>query len=133
MLSFFSIVSSNVTSMVTNEPLAADLPGDVIALQETKLTASAQRAMTSSLKEQGSVKVLRLNTAPYDYRVLLAGSEVDSFEKTMRGYAGLWCCNRPPGGRGAGHIWYDFLWDVLPHKDRFNRKWEDKWVPKMGP
>ena len=47
--------------------------------------------------------------------------------------AGLWCCNRPPGGRGAGHIWYDFLWDVIPHRDRFNRRWDDKWFPKMGP
>ena len=39
----------------------------------------------------------------------------------------------PPGGRGAGHIWYDFLHDVVPHRDRFNRKWDDKWFPKMGP
>ena len=46
---------------------------------------------------------------------------------------GLWCCNRPPGGRGAGHIWYDFLHDIIPHRDRHNRQWDSKWVVKMGP
>ena len=64
---------------------------------------------------------VRLTTPPPDYRAVLPHKEVDSFENTMRGYAGLWCCNRPPGGRGAGHIWYDFLHDVVPHRDRFNR------------
>ena len=83
---------------------------------------------------QGSrVKVLRLSSTPPDYRAVLQANEVDAFENQMRGYGGLWCCNRPPGGRGAGHIWYDFLWDVLPHRDRFNRRWDDKWFPKMGP
>ena len=70
---------------------------------------------------------------PPDYRAILPARDVEAFEQTMRGYAGLWCCNRPPGGRGAGHIWYDFLHDVIPHKDRFNRKWDEAWFPKMGP
>eukprot|EP00322_Chrysochromulina_rotalis_P023276 CAMPEP_0115844046 /NCGR_PEP_ID=MMETSP0287-20121206/8629_1 /TAXON_ID=412157 /ORGANISM="Chrysochromulina rotalis, Strain UIO044" /LENGTH=653 /DNA_ID=CAMNT_0003297765 /DNA_START=130 /DNA_END=2091 /DNA_ORIENTATION=+ len=85
--------------------------------------------------EFSSARVLRLTTLPPDYRAILPESEISSFEVTMRGYAGLWCCNRPPGGRGAGHIWYDFLHDVLPHKDRFNRRWDaaTPWYPKMGP
>ena len=78
-------------------------------------------------------QVLRLSGVPPDYRALLPPSAIDGFENTMRGYGGLWCCNRPPGGRGAGHIWYDFLWDVVPHRDRHNREWNDEWVPKMGP
>ena len=69
----------------------------------------------------------------FDQALPIYKSAVESFEQTMRGYAGLWCCNRPPGGRGAGHIWYDFLHDVVPHRDRFNRKWDEKWFPKMGP
>jgi len=85
--------------------------------------------------DHASAKVLHLTTLPPDYRAILSESDVNAFESTMRGYASLWCCNRPPGGRGAGHIWYDFLHDVLPHKDRFNRRWDaaNPWFPKMGP
>ena len=90
-------------------------------------------ALVEGLKRHADKKVLRLEQPPPDYRALLPAKEVEPFENTMRGYAGLWCCNRPPGGRGAGHIWYDFLSDVVPHKDRFNRRWEEKWFPKMGP
>ena len=43
-----------------------------------------------------------------------------------------WRRHPQPGGRGAGHIWYDFLHDVVPHRDRFNRKWDNAWTPKMG-
>ena len=90
-------------------------------------------ALVEKLNQQSNVKVLRLSSVPPDYRAVLSASQVEGFENTLRGYAGLWCCNRPPGGRGAGHIWYDFLHDVVPHKDRFNRKWDSKWIPKMGP
>ena len=73
-------------------------------------------ALIRTLKQQhANTKVLRLSTVPPDYRAVLPAREVEQFENTMRGYAGLWCCNRPPGGRGAGHIWYDFLWDVIPN------------------
>ena len=55
------------------------------------------------------------------------------FEREVASYGGLWCCNRPPGGKGAGHIWYDFLADVVPHRDRHNRNFEGEWKPIMGP
>jgi len=84
-------------------------------------------------RDHASTKVLRLSTLPPDYRAILPESEVSGFEGTIKGYGSLWCCNRPPGGRGAGHIWYDFLHDVIPHRDRFNRKWDDKWTAIMGP
>ena len=79
-------------------------------------------------------KVLSVTSALPDYRSLMApGRELEKFEREVSTYGGLWCCNRPPGGRGPGHIWYDFLWDIVPHKDRHNRKWDGEWVPKMGP
>ena len=64
---------------------------------------------------------------------MLAANTARSFERTISSYSGLWCCNRPPGGRGAGHIWYDFLHDVIPHRDRHNRQWDGEWTVKMGP
>ena len=77
--------------------------------------------------------MLKLQGLPPDYRATLTESEVRGFENQFKGYASLWCCNHPPGGRGAGHIWYDWFSDVLPHKDRFGRTWENEWFPKMGP
>ena len=58
---------------------------------------------------------------------------VHKFEADLEQYASLWCCNQPPGGRGPGHIWYDFFWDVLPHRDRHRRLWTEAWRPVMGP
>jgi len=85
--------------------------------------------------EHAATKVLRLSSTPPDYRAVLGSDAVGRFEEKMRGYGSIWCCNRPPGGRGAGHIWYDYLWDVLPHTDRFRRQWDaaNPWYPKMGP
>ncbi|KAL1504431.1 hypothetical protein AB1Y20_010837 [Prymnesium parvum] len=84
-------------------------------------------------EEFADAKVLRLVGAPPDYRGVLSPRAVEEFEARFKGFGGLWCCNRPPGGRGAGHIWYDFFHDVVPRKDRFHRQWDGPWVPKMGP
>jgi len=84
-------------------------------------------------QDHAAVKVLHINGALPDYRAVLAANTARSFERTVSSYGGLWCCNRPPGGRGAGHIWYDFLHDVIPHRDRHNRQWDSEWTVKMGP
>uniref|UniRef100_A0A7S0JHJ1 Uncharacterized protein n=1 Tax=Calcidiscus leptoporus TaxID=127549 RepID=A0A7S0JHJ1_9EUKA len=98
----------------------------------SKPIAAAEELLTR-LNERTSLKVLKLTGRLPDYRAFLSGSKRDAFEAEVKGYAGLWCCNRPPGGRGAGHIWYDFLWDVVPHRDRHNRQWKEAWKPIMGP
>jgi len=90
-------------------------------------------AVRTLRQEHAAVKVLHVAGKLPDYRAVLAANTAKNFERTVSSYGGLWCCNRPPGGRGAGHIWYDFLWDVVPHRDRHNREWTDEWVPKMGP
>ena len=124
-----SVLSSTATvdAALGGPTVAAD--GSNAAEVRPAGTALVERLKT----DHASTKVLRLKGVPPDYRAVISARDVESFEQTMRGYAGLWCCNRPPGGRGAGHIWYDFLHDVVPHRDRFNRKWDEKWFPKMGP
>jgi len=77
--------------------------------------------------------VLELSGPLPDYRAVLPKEELVQFEETLQSYASLWCCNMPPGGRGPGHVWYDFLWDVVPHRDRHGRVWDSGWTPKMGP
>ena len=91
-------------------------------------------ALVSRLRsEHGAKRVLELSTVAPDYRALFSEGEARGFEQEVKSWAGLWCCNRPPGGRGAGHIWYDFFWDVKPHRDRHNRLWDGEWKVKMGP
>ena len=77
--------------------------------------------------------MLELSGPLPDYRAVFPPAEVGKFEREVETYASLWCSNAPPGGRGPGHIWYDFLWDVVPHCDRHNREWNNGWTPVMGP
>ena len=38
--------------------------------------------------------------------------------------------------RNPGHIWYDMEFDIVPHVDRHNRKWDggkNKWKLVTGP
>lgn len=73
---------------------------------------AAGRASTEGLalverlaKEHAEATVLSVKSALPDYRTILHVNELERFERDMAGHGGLWCCNRPPGGRGAGHIW----------------------------
>ena len=122
-----SVLRSQRNISLPVKPVGADGSGREAAYE------SVSEAVRKLRQEHAAVKVLHVNGALPDYRAVLASSTASSFERTVESYAGLWCCNRPPGGRGAGHIWYDFLSDVVPHKDRFNRRWDEKWYPKMGP
>ena len=92
-----------------------------VALDALKPADGSQGgALVERLKAEGA-KVLSVTSALPDYRALMGGRELEKFERDVSSYGGLWCCNRPPGGRGPGHIWYDFLWDVIPHRDRAPR------------
>ena len=131
-------------TMLCNPRTPASTLNSVATLNATiSISVSADGSNARAARAEGrelvsklqsiDAKVLALATLPPDYRAVMRGREVDRFERTVASYGGLWCCNRPPGGRGPGHIWYDFLWDVVPHRDRHNRKWDGKWEPKMGP
>ena len=47
------VITANVTSLRANFDAVVDLPGDIIAVQETRLGAAAQEYMASSLSSQG--------------------------------------------------------------------------------
>ncbi len=57
-----------------------------------------------------------------------AGDEKE-FRRVIASVMGIWCCVRAP----TGHIWYDMMWDVVPHTDRHNRKWDEPWTMRLGP
>lgn len=53
----------------------------------------------------------------------------DSFIQRTKNFGSIWCCvfDHP------GHIWYDPLFDIVPHKDRHGRTYSDKWEARSGP
>lgn len=67
---------------------------------------------------------------------LWKGFQDDEKEKKFQARYGpaasLWCCVNPPAG-GAGHVYYDFFWDILPHVNRFGNKVTSAWKPALGP
>lgn len=56
-------------------------------------------------------------------------SEDEEFRRFLNRIAGIWCCVAAP----TGHIWYDLQWDVVPHVDKHNRRWDGEWEMKLGP
>ena len=55
----------------------------------------------------------------------------DRFKMRLDGYLSIWCCvNAHPG-----HVWYDFFFDVDPHRDRHGREVAGgaAWRPLTGP
>jgi len=106
-------------------------------LESRKVLDLGQLTDPSRLEEvraaHAAVKIVHVSGALPRWRDVLPPPKRRAFKDVIRHYGSLWCCNMPPGGRGPGHIWYDFLWDVVPHLDRHNRKWTEAWKPIMGP
>jgi len=115
------------SSQVRSSELTSAEPSQPPQTNSTLIDVEALR------RAHADVTVLVIKGPLPRYTRILTGRRRKDFKHQVRNYASLWCCNHPPGGRGAGHIWYDWLWDVVPHTDRHNRKWTTPWTPKMGP
>ena len=66
-------------------------------------------------------------------------AEGAAFAEHLKQAPAMWCCidERAAKARGQpfppGQTWYDLQWDVVPHTDRFNRRWDGPWTIKLGP
>ena len=110
------------------------MPKEVLASShDVRFAPSGPVDAPQMRKDLAPFKILVVKGAVPSFTRVLAPPARRQFKDQVRPYASLWCCNQPPGGRGAGHIWYDWLWDVVPHVDRHNRKWAKPWRPIMGP
>ncbi|UPR03426.1 arabinosyltransferase [Chloropicon primus] len=81
------------------------------------------------LASYSQYKVLRFDSMLNAFKGFSAPAEESEFRAVVEGMMGIWCCVRAP----TGHIWYDMLWDVVPHVDKHNRKWDAPWEMKLGP
>ena len=84
------------------------------------------------LLELRATRVLNLTHMPDLYSTLPA-AEAEKVQYRMRDWTSIWCCSPPLTKKAAGHVWYDFFWDVVPHTDRFKKLWPAPWEVTFGP
>lgn len=83
-----------------------------------------------ALGKHAGVKVVELTSLePGTFGGFDDEATTTKFHNRLKLYAGIWCCHHAH----PGHVWYDMLWDVIPHTDRHNRHWSGPWEPKTGP
>ena len=88
------ITSANITSLLSQFDVASHLPGDILALQETRMGEGAQRHMTRALAERGWAVVWG---HPMPLISLAPGSSPTMW--SMRGDVQLQSVQAPPSGQ----------------------------------
>jgi len=92
----------------------------------------SREAVEGALKAEAArtAKVLRIVQITDDvYQKALTQDEQASFQKRSMNYLGIWCCIQPLTRGKPGHIWYDMMWDIIPHTDRWKQEWTTAWHP----
>jgi len=105
-----------------------ELSGDVLYIP----TQYSYERVGKVLEEHASAKLFMFeDIGKFDHFDDAATAQ--SFNSMASQMASIWCCVSPPAKGKPGHIWYDMLFDVIPHKDRHGRQWSTPWEPKCGP
>jgi len=94
--------------------------------------ASLGDASLRPLLELKATRVLNLTHMP-DLYATLPADEAEAVQRRMREWTSIWCCSLPLSKKAAGHVWYDFFWDVVPHTDRHKKLWPAPWAVTFGP
>ena len=94
--------------------------------------ASLGDASLRPLLELKATRVLNLTHMP-DLYATLPADEAEAVQRRMREWTSIWCCSLPLTKKAAGHVWYDFFWDVVPHTDRHKKLWPAPWAVTFGP
>ena len=94
------------------------------------LTDVQLRTALSGVKEQ--FKVLHFASMNGTFSHFEEQADAERFSKRLRHMPSLWCCVNPPAGT-PGHVWYDLQWDIIPHTDLHDRRWERPWNITLGP
>ena len=81
------------------------------------------------LGEHASTRVLRFTSVVDSFDKFAKKADETLFRRMVAQFASIWCCVRAP----TVHVWYDLLWDLVPHVDKHNREWKESWRPILGP
>jgi hypothetical protein len=118
-------------SFLNNSRLPASVRQSVVALDPPhSLSETHLGALRASA---AAARVLTIQGAMPDLYATLPASEAAEARERMMWFTSLWCCSVPPKPKMAGHIFYDLFHDVVPHTDKFKRKWTEPWYPTFGP
>ena len=106
-------------------------PGGKDTIVATKNFTDVQVA--TLLEEYKDVKVLNFTSMVGAFGRFEDPADAKKFSNRIKRYAAIWCCKH----KNPGHTWYDMEYDIVPHVDRHNRKWDDtergKWRLTTGP
>ena len=116
-------------SFLDHPKLPADVRADVRQLAPP---ASLDEAALRPLRDLRATRVLQLTHMPDLYGSLDA-AEAQAVQYRMKEWTSIWCCSLPLTKKAAGHVWYDFFWDAVPHTDRHKKLWPAPWKVTFGP
>ncbi len=103
------------------------------------VTAGDARTLLASLSDRRHLRFRSMPPGAASFGGFEEPAEARSFEEKIRQVPAMWCCinEQQAKERGQpfppGQTWYDLQWDVVPHTDRFNRRWDAEWTIKLGP
>lgn len=103
----------------------ADIRDGIVRLR----AGITDRQLAVALQDAKNVKILSFDSMGTAFGGHEDPAEGERFMKRTMWYTSLWCCVHA----SPGHVWYDMWWDVVPHRDRHNRRKETKWRPELGP
>lgn len=100
--------------------------GKPSAIEPVRVPAGlAPDALAKLLEPLRDVKVLDMG----NLTALSMEDPPQAFMDRTKNFGSIWCCvfDHP------GHIWYDMLFDQVPHKDRHGRTFDGPWEARSGP
>ncbi|CAK0784493.1 hypothetical protein CVIRNUC_007697 [Coccomyxa viridis] len=102
------------------------LPGEVSVSIEAGLKEKELLEALQPLKDE---RLLMFTDMRQAFGGFSSPRDAERFEERLKEYSSLWCCV----DAHPGHVWYDLMWDVVPHTDRHGRQQTGPWKPITGP
>lgn len=102
------------------------------AAQQLAPPASLDEAQLAPLRARSGAAVLHLTHMP-DLFGTLPADERAAEVRRMSEWTSIWCCSPPATKKGAGHVWYDMFFDVVPHTNRHRVEQTGPWKVTFGP
>ena len=115
----------DATDKLENIPLETFT--DTVVLQALDDVRSSDKHKV--LKFDGRKLIEKFSSTKLDY--FTDANVKREFENKIINYCSIWCCKHAH----PGHIWYDMSFDILPHKDRHGRTFNETypWRALTGP
>jgi hypothetical protein len=125
-----------------DDNIAKDTPlisADGTQLLPRGVTASDARTLLEPLRDRRHLRFRSMPPGAQSFGGFDVAEEARQWEELIRAVPAMWCCINEQQARERGQpfppgqTWYDLQWDIVPHTDRFGRRWDGPWTVKLGP